>query len=174
MQNVNVLKFLIISLFLLSFIPTGHAQQLGYACKNSTSLNVTDIYSNSTIQHCAYGCYMGECLDGGDLAFNGLLMLSIYWIVGFAVLLIGNNINSDEYGIIKTVTYAMGTFFIIAGIFGFLNVYEKSAGIGDLIKNISVVFVQGIPYALATLLLIALLYKIFNYMQEAFDKGGSP
>jgi Ca2+/H+ antiporter len=117
---------------------------------------------------------MGECLDGAGLGINGALLLGIYWIIGIALLIIGNRINSNEYGIIKTVTYAMGVFFFIAGVFALLNVYEKSAGIGDIIKNISVVFVQSTPYALMVLLLIALLYKIFDYMQETYDRKGVP
>ena len=177
MRYVNRPKnIFILLLFLFSFINTGFSldQLANTSCYNSTHLLISDDDENPPHEHlqgCAYGCYIGECLDGTSLGVNGALILAIFWAVGFFLMVIAGNINSDEYGLIKSITYALGIFFVVAGIFALLGVYENSAGIGTQIKNMSVSLVQGLPYTLVGIFMLYLIYYVLLKFGDVYTKN---
>jgi len=158
--------WILTALFFMLFLNSAFswaAEEIG--CVNATTLNETGV-----IRHCAYGCYMGECLDGTALFLNATFMLMIFWSFAFLMFFIATQINGAEYGLIKTVMFATSILFVFLGVFGSIGVYQKGAGISEYMSNIATTVVDGILPGLVAVFVVYVFYYLLKKMGDVIVK----
>ena len=159
--------------FILLFISgIANAQPLGGVCLNSTAANYTD-GTNYAVQHCAWGCQGGECIDGVALAMNGLFVLAVCWGIALVMIWISNQLSSEE-DMSKTVLKLLGLLMMVIGILAALGVYNEAPHIGAIVRNLLTGIATSFPEALVLLALFVVIVKVVNMgWKEWVDRGAT-